>query len=50
MFPASLINQAAGLVGRVDESLKAGEVKTLSPGRGQGEGERLNQFCPAHSF
>jgi len=42
--------RVAGLVGRVVGWIEMGEVKTLSRGRGQGEGERLNQFYPRHSF
>ena len=41
---AALKNQVAGLVGRVDELIKGYQVKTLSRGRGLGEGERSNQF------
>ena len=41
---AALKNQVAGLAGLVDEFPKMCHLKTLSRGRGQGEGGRLNQI------
>ena len=42
--PVALNNQVAGLAGLVDEFPKMCHLKTLSRGRGQGEGGRLNQI------
>jgi len=42
MVAASWENLVAGLVGRADGCFEACQVKTLSWGRGQGEGERQN--------